>query len=127
VYAHAGAMTPGVDANDTIDGMSMEKIDAIIEKLNSGTYTWKPVKRVYIPKHSGKKRPIGVTSWNDKLLQEVIRLVLEAYYEPRFSEYSHGFRPNHGCHTALAQIKRVWCGVKWFIEGDIRSCFDHSS
>jgi group II intron reverse transcriptase/maturase len=124
LYAHSGAMTPGVDAEDTIDGMSLEQIDAIIEKLKSGTYEWKPVKRVYIPKSKGKKRPIGVTSWNDKLLQEVIRLVLEAYYEPRFSDYSHGFRPNRGCHTALAQIKQVWCGVKWFVEGDIQSCFD---
>lgn len=124
LYAHEGAMTSGVDAKDTIDGMSLEKIDAIIEKLHSGTYEWKPVKRVYIPKSKGKKRPIGITSWNDKLLQEVIRIVLEAYYEPRFSDYSHGFRPNRGCHTALAQIKRVWCGVKWFVEGDIHSCFD---
>lgn len=124
LYAHSGAMTPGVDAQDTIDGMSLEKIDAIIEKLKSGNYEWKTVKRTYIPKSNGKKRPIGISGWNDKLLQEVIRLVLEAYYEPQFSDYSHGFRPKRGCHTALAQIKRVWCGVKWFIEGDIRNCFD---
>ena len=124
LYAHAGAMTPGIDIEDTIDGMSLQRIDAIIEKLQSGSYEWKPVRRVYIQKSNGKKRPLGVTSWSDKLLQEVIRLVLEAYYEPRFSDYSHGFRPNRGCHTALAQIKRVWCGTKWFVEGDIESCFD---
>ena len=125
LYAHKGALTTGVDAQDNMDGMSLKRIDTILAQLKNGTYVWKPVRRAYIPKRNGKQRPIGITSWNDKLLQEVMRLVLEAYYEPKFSDYSHGFRPNRGCHTALAQIKRVWCGVKWFVEGDIRGCFDN--
>jgi group II intron reverse transcriptase/maturase len=64
-------------------------------------------------------------TWTDKVVQEVIRLILEAYYEPNFSNHSHGFRPVRGCHTALSDIKRTWTGTKWFIEGDIKGCFDN--
>ncbi|MBV7328559.1 reverse transcriptase/maturase family protein [Chloroflexi bacterium TSY] len=124
LYANAGATTPGTDPQDTVDGMSLARIDTIIEQLHSGTYQWTPVRRTYIPKSNGK-RALGLPSWNDKLLQEVIRMVLETYYEPRFSDYSHGFRPNRGCHTALMQIRQNWRGTKWFIEGDIRGCFDN--
>lgn len=125
LYANAGATTPGTDPNDSVDGMSLERIDAIIEQLHSGTYRWKPARRVYVPKANGKRRPIGIPSWNDKMLQEVIRMVLTAYYEPRFSPFSHGFRPGKGCHTALRQIHHGWKGTKWFIEGDIKGCFDN--
>jgi group II intron reverse transcriptase/maturase len=125
LYANKGAMTPGVNPEDIVDGMSMKRIDAIIEQLESGTYRWTPVQRTYIDKKKGGKRPLGKPGWNDKLLQEVIRMVLEAYYEPQFSDYSHGFRPGRGCHTALETIRRNWKGVSWIIEGDIEKCYDN--
>ena len=121
--SNAGAMTPGVTP-ETVDGMSLEKINAIIEALRYERYRWTPVRRTYIPKKNGKLRPLGMPSWSDKLLQEVIRSILEAYYEPQFSPYSHGFRPQRGCHTALKQITQKGRATKWFIEGDIRGCFD---
>lgn len=117
LYSNSGAMTKGV-TNETVDGMSIQKIDNIIAALRDERYQWKPVRREYIPKKNGKKRPLGLPTWSDKLLQEVIRMILEAYYEPQFSEHSHGFRPNRACHTALQEIQ-VWKGTKWFIEGDI--------
>ncbi|HEU4792094.1 MAG TPA: reverse transcriptase/maturase family protein [Nitrolancea sp.] len=120
-----GAMTPGV-TEETVDGMSLRKIDAIIEAVQYERYHWTPVKRVYITKPgSTKKRPLGMPTWSDKLLGEVIRLILEAYYEPQFSHCSHGFRPNRGCHTALTEIHDWWRGTAWFIEGDIKGCFDN--
>lgn len=124
ISANKGAMTPGTTA-ETVDGMSLEKINALIEALRYERYRWTPVRRTYIPKANGKKRPLGVPTWSDKLLQEVIRSLLEAYYEPQFSVHSHGFRPTRGCHTALGHIQRCWTGTKWFIEGDITGCFDN--
>ena len=124
LYANQGALTPGTDPSDTVDGMSLKRIGRIIEALRTGTYRWKPGRRTYIPKRNGKLRPLGMPSWSDKLLQEVIRMVLSAYYEPQFSEASHGFRPGRGCHTALRSILQRWRGTKWFIEGDIKGCFD---
>jgi len=128
IYSNKGAMTSGV-TKETVDGMSMEKIDAIIRALRSERYRWAPVKRVYIPKKNGKKRPLGLPTWSDKLVAEVVRLLLETYYEPQFSDHSHGFRPHRGCHTALNEIVDVWKGTHWFIEGDVSDCFgslDHS-
>lgn len=123
LYRNAGAMTEGV-TDETVDGMSMEKIDAIINLVRYERYRWTPVRRVYIPKKNGKSRPLGLPRWSDKLLQEVIRSILEAYYEPRFSKHSHGFRPNLGCHTALRNVIQKGQGTKWFIEGDLHACFD---
>jgi retron-type reverse transcriptase len=120
LYANKGAMTPGVTP-ETVDGMSLAKIDKIIAALRQERYRWTPVRRTYIPKSKGGRRALGMPTWSDKLLQEVIRQLLEAYYEPQFSPHSHGFRPGRGCHTALQEITRRWRGVKWFIEGDIRA------
>ncbi len=119
-----GALTPGT-TSETAEGMSLATIQAIIEALRFERYRWTPVRRVYIEKrHSTKKRPLGIPTWSDKLLQEILRLILEAYYEPQFSDRSHGFRPHRGCHTALTEIRRTWTGTTWFIEGDISACFD---
>jgi group II intron reverse transcriptase/maturase len=122
LYSNQGAMTPGVDG-ETVDGMSLDKIGRIIDAVRHERYRFQPVKRVYIPKKNGKRRPLGLPSWSDKLVGEVIRLLLEAYYEPRFSSRSHGFRPRRGCHTALREVADTWSGTTWFIEGDISDCF----
>src|SRR5258708_2195731 len=123
LYANDGAMTPG-STEETVDGMSIQKIHAIIDDLRYERYRWTPVKRVFIPKRNGKLRPLGLPSWSDKLLQEVMRQILEAYYEPQMSARSHGFRPGRGCHTALSEIRQTWKGTRWFLEGDITQCFD---
>ena len=99
IYSNQGAMTPGPDA-ETADGMTLGKIERIIDALRHERYRFKPVRRHYIPKKDGKQRPLGLPSWSDKLLGEVVRLLLEAYYEPQFSEHSHGYRPGRGCHCA---------------------------
>ncbi len=104
--------------------MTMTKIEKIIDDLRQERYRWTPVRRVYIAKKNGKLRPLGLPSWSDKLLQEVIRQILEAYHEGQFNDHSHGFRPGRGCHTALSTIKQTWNGTRWFIEGDIKACFD---
>jgi group II intron reverse transcriptase/maturase len=123
LYRNDGALTPGVTA-ETVDAMSLEKIDRIITALRYERYRWTPVWRTFIPKKAGKLRPLGLPAWSDKVLQDVIRALLEAYYEPQFSTHAHGFRPGRGCHTALREITQHWKGVKWFIEGDISQCFD---
>jgi retron-type reverse transcriptase len=125
IYRNDGATTPG-STPETVDGMNLAKIDAIIEALRFERYRWTPVRRTHLPKGNGKTRPLGIPTWSDKLLQEVVRLLLEAYYEPQFSEHSHGFRPGRGCHTALREIYRQWPGTAWLIEGDIAKCFDHA-
>ncbi len=125
ISANAGAMTPGV-TDETADGMSLEKIQRIIGLLREEKYRWSPARRVYIEKKgSTKTRPLGIPTWSDKLVQEVVRLILEAYYEPQFSTRSHGFRPGRGCHSALREIYKTWRGTVWFIEGDIKGCFDN--
>jgi len=126
ICRNKGAMTHGV-TDETPDGMSLDKIDAIIEALRYERYQWLPARRVYIPKKNGKKRPLGMPVWSDKLVQEVIRSLLEAYFEPQFSNHSHGFRPDRGCHTVLREIYHGWIGITWFIEGDISQCFDKLS
>jgi retron-type reverse transcriptase len=116
-------MTPGA-TSETVDGMALTKIEAIITALREDRYRWTPVRRALIPKKSGKLRALGLPTWSDMLLQEVMRSILEAYYEPQFSPHAHGFRQRRGCHTALEEITRHWRGVKWYVEGDISRCFD---
>jgi group II intron reverse transcriptase/maturase len=122
IYPNKGAMTPGA-SEETADGMSEDKIDQIIELMRHERYRFSPARRVYIPKRNGKLRPLGLPTWSDKLVGEVVRLLLEAYYEPQFSDRSHGFRRNRGCHTALREINNTWTGTVWFVEGDISDCF----
>lgn len=124
LYANRGATTKGID-DDTADGFSELYIKELIQDLQNGTYRANPVRREYIPKKNGKKRPLGIPSFRDKLLQEAVRMILEAIYEPVFHDHSHGFRPNRSCHTALRQISSDFTGVVWFIEGDITGCFDN--
>ena len=122
IYSNQGAMTPGA-SEETADGMSGEKINQITGLMRNERYRFSPARRVYIPKKNRKLRPLGLPSWSDKLVGEVVRLLLEAYYEPVFSDRSHGFRKRRGCHTALREINDTWTGTTWFIEGDISDCF----
>jgi group II intron reverse transcriptase/maturase len=124
IYANTGAMTLGV-SQETVDGMSLGKIGRIIEAMRFERYRFRPVRRVHIPKKTGKgkTRPLGLPTWSDKLVGEVVRLLLEAYYDVQFSDRSHGFRPGRGCHTALREVANTWTGTTWFIEGDVSDCF----
>lgn len=124
LYANEGAGTKGTD-NDTADGFSLEYVQRIIKELKELTYEPKPVRRTYIEKRNGKLRPLGVPSFRDKLVQDAMKQILEAIYEPIFSEHSHGFRRNRSCHTALKEVSIYFKGVKWFVEGDIKGCFDN--
>ena len=126
IYRNKGAMTRGI-TEETADGMSLEKIDALIETLRHERYHWKPARRVWIPKKNGKKRPLGIPTWSDKLVAEVVRLILDAYFDVQFSDHSHGFRERRGCGDALRDIYHTWKGGAWIIEGDISDCFDHAS
>src|SRR5664280_2300937 len=122
IYSNKGSMTPGVTP-ETVDGMSTGKIGRIIDAMRHERYRFSPARRIYIPKKNGKIRPLGLPTWSDKLVGEVVRLLLQAYYEPTFSDHSHGFRPGRGCHTALKEISKTWTGTAWFIEADIADCF----
>jgi len=124
LYSNNGASTKGTD-NDTADGFSEAKIDRIIKSLEDESYQPKPSRRVYIKKPNGKMRPLGIPSFTDKLVQEAVRMILETIYEPIFMDTSHGFRPNRSCHTALDSVKYEFRGARWFVEGDIKGCFDN--
>jgi RNA-directed DNA polymerase len=124
VSRNKGALTPGVDGK-TFDGMSLEKLADIAKRVADGTYRFRPVRRVYIPKDNGKTRPLGIPTVEDRLVQEAVRTILEAIYEPLFLSESHGFRPRRSCHTALNLIKKTWTGCKWLIEVDVRGFFDN--
>ncbi len=124
ISANRGVTTKGVDGK-SLDGFSKERVFEIVKSLKEGTYCFKPVKRVYIPKKNGKKkRPLGISSGDDKLVQEVVRIILDKIYEPIFQNSSHGFRPKKSCHTALMRIQQQWTSVKWMIDMDIESFFD---
>lgn len=124
IKSKPGNMTPGSDGK-TIDGMSLERINALISSLKDESYKPHPAKRKYIPKKNGKMRPLGIPTIEDKLVQEVTRMILEAIYEGQFEDSSHGFRPNRSCHTALNRLQKTFTGSKWFIEGDIKGFFDN--
>jgi len=114
IYRNVGATTKGIN-EETVDAMSLEKIDTIIEALRTERYQWRPARRVYILKRNGKKRPLGMPVWSDKLLAEVIRLILNAYYDVQFSDHAHGFRERRGCHTALQEIYHTWGSATWIL------------
>jgi group II intron reverse transcriptase/maturase len=122
IYRNAGAMTAGL-TEETADAMSIEKIRKIIQAVRQERYQWQPARRTSVPKKNGKKRPLGIPGWSDKLLAEVIRSILDAYFDGTFSQHSHGFRPGRGCHTALREIYSTWKATTWIIEGDIADCF----
>lgn len=124
IQANPGNMTAGTDGK-TIDGMGIKRINALIEKVRDFSYQPHPARRTYIPKANGKMRPLGIPSFDDKLIQEVVRLILESIYEPTFSNQSHGFRMGRSCHTALKYVQKYFTGTKWFVEGDIKGCFDN--
>src|SRR5438270_389663 len=111
------------EREQTADGMSLEKIDTLTQAVRQERYQWKPARRTYISKKNGKKRPLGMPVWSDKLLAEVMRMILDAYFDGTFSDHSHGFRSERGCHTALRDIYQTWKGTVWLIEGDIADCF----
>src|SRR5690554_1616922 len=128
IKSNAGNMTKGSDGT-TIDGFSLETIDRLIKSMRDETFKFKGARRVEIPKANGKTRPLGIAPPRDKVVQEVMRMILEAIYEPTFHDLSHGFRPDRGCHTALKEVRNGWSGVNWVIEGDIKGFFgdiDHS-
>ena len=127
IKSKPGNMTPGTD-EETLDGFSLEAIREMIREMKAEQFRFKPVRQQFIPKPNGKMRKLGIPCVRDKIVQEVIRLILEAIYdsprEPYFSDSSHGFRPQRSCHTALREFREKWTGVNWLIEGDIRACFD---
>ena len=124
LYANNGASTKGVN-DDTADGFSEETVQQIVQSLTDGTYLPSPARRTYIKKSNGKMRPLGIPTFTDKLVQEVLRMILEAVYEPVFLNSSCGFRPKRSCHTALTQVTKGFNGIRWFVEGDIKGCFDN--
>jgi len=127
IKSRPGNMTPGPDG-ETLDGTSLELIHGIIEEMKTEKFQFRPVKTTYIPKANGKLRKLGIPCVKDKLVQEVMRMILEAIYDSPhgafFKEQSHGFRPRRSCHSALKDIQRSWSATNWLIEGDITACFD---
>jgi group II intron reverse transcriptase/maturase len=119
-----GMMTPGISPR-TLDGISSEFIDALIADLKSEVFKFSPGRRIQITKESGGKRPLTIGDPREKLVQEIMRMVLEAIYEPNFKETSFGFRPKLGCHSALRFVFTKFKGCAWWIEGDIKGCFDN--
>ena len=124
IASNGGSTTKGSDGR-SIDEMSLARIETLIASLKDESYQPHPSRRVHIPKKNGRTRPLGIPSYEDKLVQEVVRMILEAIYEGHFETTSHGFRPKRSCHTALLHIQKTFSGAKWFIEGDIKGFFDN--
>lgn len=125
IAPNKGALTPGVDPQNTLDGFSLERMQEVMASVLDGSYRFSPARRQYIPKANGKKRPLGIPTADDKLVQAAVKILLEHVYEPVFSEQSHGFRRGRSCHTALTEIRRTWHGMKWLVEVDIVGYYDN--
>jgi group II intron reverse transcriptase/maturase len=125
IAPNRGALTPGIDPTNTLDGFSLERMERIIARVMNGTYRFAPVRRHYIPKPNGARRPLGIPTADDKLVQAAVKILLEHVYEPVFADHSHGFRRHRSCHTALEQLQRTWTGVKWLVDIDVVGYFDH--
>lgn len=125
IAPNKGALTPGVDPQNTLDGFSLERMQEVMASVLDGSYRFSPARRQYIPKANGKKRPLGIPTADDKLVQAAVKILLEHVYEPIFSEQSHGFRRGRSCHTALTEIRRTWHGMKWLVEVDIVGYYDN--
>lgn len=125
VAPNKGALTPGIDPDNTLDGFSLERMERIMAAVLDGSYRFSPARRQYIPKPNGKKRPLGIPTADDKLVQAAVKILLEHVYEPVFADQSHGFRRGRSCHSALTEIRRTWHGVKWLIEVDIVGYYDN--
>jgi group II intron reverse transcriptase/maturase len=127
IKSEPGNMTPGTD-DETLDGFSKDEIIKLIQEMKTETYIPRPVRTAYIPKANGKMRKLGIPSVRDKIVQEVLRMILEAIYDSPhgayFSELSHGFRRSRSTHTALKEVQGKWSGMTWLVEGDIKACFD---
>lgn len=125
IASNKGATTPGIDPQNTLDSFSLARLNRVMTSVLQGTYRFSPARRQYIPKPNGTKRPLGIPTADDKLVQAVVKIVLEYIYEPVFSTHSHGFRQGRSCHTALTEIRNTWHGVKWLIEVDIVGYYDN--
>jgi group II intron reverse transcriptase/maturase len=123
INSNPGNLTPGSDGQ-TQDGFSPNKIRKLTQELINETFQFKPSEIIWIPKANGKLRPLGIPTPLDKIVTKAMALLLELIYEPDFSRFSHGFRPNRGCHTAIKQLSG-WSGTQWAIEGDIKGFFDN--
>jgi len=117
-----------------VDGVSKEQygqnrgenLRELRERIRTKRYRHQAIRRVHIPKERGKTRPIGVSTIEDKIVQNALREVLEVIYEPVFHDSSYGFRPRRGAHDALRSLNRMVFEreVNWIIEADIQSYFD---
>ena len=122
------------DAAVGVDGITKEQYGQDLElrledlhaRLRSKRYRHQPIRRVHIPKGQGKTRPIGISAFEDKLVQDVVREVLEAIYEQDFLDCSYGFRPGRRTHDAVRTLDRIVHRgeVSWILEADIKSFFD---
>lgn len=118
-----GVIAPETDLG-TPDGLRIRTIKKILEQLKNETYKFNPAFQILTPKPSDRLRPLSIPSFKDKLVQEVIRLILESIYEPTFTSFSHGFRKGKRCHSALKDVRVTFADVKWLITRDIEKCFD---
>jgi retron-type reverse transcriptase len=134
VNSNQGRETAGVDGetmsnfNGDLDG----NLERLRQLLKAKVFEPQPVRRVYIPKADGKKRPLGIPGIRDRIVQEALRMILEPIWEADFSQYSYGFRPNRSTYDVISYLSNRLIGssgesYQWVIEGDIASYLDHTS